>query len=299
MSKNGWFTMLLLAFALAGCATPNTIRLTDGKGKTQTVVREVGIDPVMLTGLPWSEDLKQGNFLTLLGNFPQTPENWAEWDPLRIRYQAHAVGRDGREYTAHALFAGYIECAPRLFVFVEGLKNPDADVKVIILSTLLDRAYTLEGKQVEKFEAGPFQSDALYRKEMILRDGTALDTSRHIGGMEEAFANWSVYNTKSGQIATPLESEKIKFLAGINPQYSYWEKVVGTSGGAISIDYISTTVGIVFDLISAGSAKSQGFDYNSSISRQQQGYNVAFLEALRDEGSRNCITSRIIATRGE
>lgn len=293
MPKNGWWLSIFVAFALVGCATPNTIRLTDGKGSKEAVVREVGIDPVMLTGLPWSENLKQGNFVTVLGNFPLSPESWAEWDPLRIRYQAHAIGADGREYTAHALFAGYIECAPRLFVFVEGLKNPDADVKVVTLSTLLDRAYALDGKQIANFEVGKFQSDALYRKEMILREGTALNTSRHIGGMEEAFGNWSVYETKSGQIATPLEPEKIKFLSGINPQYSYWEKVVGTTSASISIDYISTTVGIIFDLISAGSAKSQGFDYNSVMTRQQQGYNVAFLEALRDEGSRSCIMARV------
>ncbi len=292
MSKNGWLIVVFLALVLTGCATPNTIRLTDGK-ESKTVIREVGIDPVMLTGLPWSDNLQQGNFVTVLGNFPPSPESWAEWDPLRIRYQAHAIGADGREYVAHALFAGYIECVPRLFVFVEGLQNPDTDVKVVILSTLLDRAYTLEGKQIEKFDAGAFQSDASYRKEMILRGGTVLKTTRHIGGMEEAFGNWSVYNTKSGLIATPLQPEQIKFLAGINPQYSYWEKVVGTTGAAVSIDYISTTVGIVFDLISAGSAKSQGFDYNSVMSRQQQGYNVAFLEALRDEGSRNCLMARI------
>jgi hypothetical protein len=208
-------------------------------------------------------------------------------DP-RIRYQAHAVGKDGQEYIAHALFAGYIQCQPRFFVFVEGLKKPAAEVKGVTLSTLFDRAYTFAGQPIKGFDAGKFQSSAQYRQEFIQREGTALSDVRHIGGMEKAFGNWSVYKTKSGQIAVPLEPEKIKFLSGINPQYSYWEKVVGTTRGSVSLDYISTTLGVVVELMTADSAPSKGFDYESTMSRRQQGYNLAFMEVLREGGQRSC-----------
>lgn len=285
---NRIMTLVLVALALAGCATSNAIRLTDGKGNQQKVVREIGIDPVMFAGLPWTKDLKEGNFVTVLGNFPQTPESYAEWDPLRISYQAHAVGEDGREYVAHALFAGYIQCQPRFFVFVEGLKEPMATVKVVTLSTLLDRAYTLDGQQIKGFEAGKFQSDAHYRKKFILREGMALNATQYIEGMDRAFDSWTVYNTKSGQIAVPLEPEKVKFLSGINPQYSYWEKFRGTTSGAVSLDYISTSLNLTVELMFAGSAPSKGFDYEAVMSRKQQGYNLAYMEALRDEGQRSC-----------
>lgn len=289
MSKIGWL-FVFLALALTGCATPNTIRLMDG-GKDGKIVREVGIDPVMFAGLPWSDNLKDGNFVVVLGNFPQTPESYAEWDPLRIRYQAHAIGADGREYVAHAVFAGYIQCHPRFFIFVEGLRKPATDVKVVTLSTLLDRGFTAEGKPIKGFDAAKFQSDAKYRRELVSREGTALTAVRQINGMERAFDYWTVYQTKSGQIAVPLDPEKVKFLSGINPQYAYWEKVVGTTKGSVSPDYVGTALGVVFDLIQAGSANSKGFDYESVMSRKQQGYNLVFMEALRNEGQRSCMAA--------
>ncbi len=282
-----WFVVAILS----GCATaPNTIRLSDGQGEKVQVVREMAIDPVMFSGLPWTDDLQSGRFVTVMGTFPQTPESYAEWDPLRIRYQAHAIGADGKEYVAHAVFAGYIACVPRFFVFVEGLQEPLADVKAITLSTLLSRAYDLHGHEVA-FDAAKFQSDAAYRREVIGRDGTPLAAVRPVRGMRQAFDGWSVYDTKAGRIVTPLDTEKVKYLAGINPQYSYWEKVTGTTRAAVSPDYISTAIGAVFDLISAGQAKSHGFDSGSVQSRSRQGYNIAALQALRDAGQKSCVVS--------
>ncbi len=286
MSKIGW--ILLSALLISGCATtPNAIRLTDGEGKETRVVRSMGIDPVMFSGLPWTDDLRSGRFVALLASFPATPETWAEWDPLRIRYQAHAVGADGREYPAYAVFAGYIGCTPRYFVFVEGLQKPETDVKAVTFSTLLDRAYDLRGREV-KFEPAKLQNDAAYRKELIQREGTSLTAVRSVQGMRRAFDSWSVYDTKSGQIVTPLDGPRVKYLSGINPQYSYWEKVTGSARVSVNADYVSTVVGIVFDLVSAGSVKAHGFDHGSVMSRSQQGYNLAVLESLRQAGEKSC-----------
>lgn len=284
--------VLTLALLLAGCATtPNVIRLTDGQGTGIKVVREVDIDPTMLTGLPWTEAVRKGQFIALYGNFPMTAESWAEWDPLRIRYQAHAVGRDGREYTAHAVFAGYIECLPRLFVLVEGLESPTTEVKAIVLSTLLDRGYTLRGEEVSGFDAGKFQTDAKFRRELVWREGTPLSGIRPVTKLHESIlANWSVYNTKGGQIVSPLRVEQLKFLAGINPQYSYWEKVIGTARVGMSLDYVGTSVGLALDLIMANQAKTVGFDHASFMSRRRQGYNVLVLESLMREGIESCLT---------
>lgn len=284
-------TLLFAVLLATGCATtPNAIRLTDGQGNEAKVVREMAIDPVMFSGLPWTDNFREANFVTVLAAFPQTPESYAEWDPARIRYQAHAVGADGREYPAYAVFAGYIACAPRYFVFVEGLKDPMADVKVVTLSTLLTHVYDLHGRELS-MDADKFQNDAAYRKEFVSREGTPLDAVRPIRGMSRAFKGWSVYRTKAGEIVTPLDAEKVKYLAGINPQYSYWEKVTGTAHIAVSPDYVSTAIGVVFDLISAGQAKAHGFDYGSMQPRANQGHNIAILQALRDAGQRSCVVS--------
>ncbi len=285
MLKNGWMLLVLVVVLISGCATaPNTIRLTDGDKK---VVREMTIDPVMFSGLPWSPALKSGNFVTVLGVFPRTPESYAEWDPLRIRYQAIAVGDDGREYVAYAVFAGFIGCVPRYFILVEGLQKPLASIKVLTFSTLLTHAYTLQGREV-KMESAKLQGDARYRKKLVLESGTSLTDMQPIRGQRRAFDGWNVYDTKAGQIITPLDPEKVKYLSGINPQYGYWQKVIGSTRGAVSLDYVSTAVGVVFDLIAARSVKAQGFDYESMMSRSQQGYNLTVFESLRKEGEKTC-----------
>lgn len=288
MLKSNWLYMLVVLFVSGCAATPNAIRLTDGDGDKERVVRTVAIDPVMFSGLPWTDALKSSDFVVALSKFPTTPESYAEWDPLRIRYQAYAIGADGREYQTHAVFAGFIGCAPRYFIFVEGLKNLPADVKAVTLSTLLDRAYDLHGQEVKPFDAPKFKKSASYRKELVQREGTSLAAVRPVRGMDRAFAQWSVYNTPSGQIVTPFDAEKVKYLAGLNPQYSYWEKVIGSTRASISPDYVSTVIGAVFDLITAGQVQPRGFDYESTQSRRQQGYNMVALESLRQAGEKSC-----------
>lgn len=280
---------LVATLLIAGCATaPNAIRLTDGS--SEKVVRSISIDPVMFSGMPWTSDLKHGNFVTVLGRFPQTQEAYAEWDPLRIRYQAHAVSTSGTEYVAHAMFAGFPPCSqiPVSIIFVEGLKRPTAEVKVITLSTLLDRAYRPDGTEIKGFEAAKFQTSAAYRRDFVLANGGQLASLRQIADVDQAFRAWSVYKTPSGEIITPLEPQKVKYLSGINPQYSYWEKVIGTTRASVSPDLMATAIGFAFDLIYASSAKSQGFDHSATITRAQQGHNLAVMEVLRAKSAQAC-----------
>ena len=284
------YLSVVVALLLVGCATaPNVIHLTDG-GAGQQVVRTFQLDPVMLSGLSWSDDLKRGNFVTVLGKFPTTAASYAEWDPLRIRYQAHAVSADGTEYTAQAVFAGLPPCAtaPVLFIFVEGLQKPEAEVKVITLSTLVDRAYTPDGQEIKGFEPARFQTSAMYRKEFALQNGMALTALRQVGDMSRVFANWSLYKTPGGVIITPLDQTQVKYLSGINPQYGYWEKLLGTARGSVQMDLVATAIGVGFDVISAASAPSKGFDAASVLSRQQQGYNMAVLEGMRTKSAQAC-----------
>src|SRR6185369_10453834 len=226
--------------------------------------------------------------------FPQTQESYAEWDPMRIRYQAHAVASNGTEYAAHSVFAGFPPCSqvPATIIFVEGMKMPTSEVRVITLSTLLDRAYAPDGKELKRFEAAKFQTSAAYRKEFILANGGQLSRLRQIVDVDQAFKGWHVYKTPSGEIITPLEPAKVKHLAGINPQYSYWEKVIGTTRGAVSPDLIATAMGVGFDLLNATSAKSQGFDHAAAISRMQQGVNLAVMEGLRAQSAKACMEAK-------
>lgn len=277
----------VVALLLAGCATtPMVLRLTDGDN--QRVVRELPIDPVMFAGLPWNDTLARGNYFAVLGTFPETQAALAEWDPLRVRHQAYASGADGTEYVAHALFAGFIACVPRYIILIEGLTRPETGVKVVTLSTLVDRAYTAQGEEIAGFKAGDFQSSASYRREFTQASGSEVTMLRPVPDMAQAIAGWSLYDTKLGRLATPLDPEQVKQLASINTQYQYWDKVQGTARGALSLDYVGTALGVAFDLIDAREAPSRGFDHQSLISRAKLGYNWAVWAALRTHGSQSC-----------
>ncbi|MDP2838333.1 MAG: hypothetical protein Q8O53_03605 [Candidatus Moranbacteria bacterium] len=170
-------------------------------------------------------------------------------------------------------------------------------MKVVTLSTLVDRAYTAGGEEILGFEPGKFQSSAAYRREFTLAHGTSLVEMRPIPDMVQAFSGWNVYTTKTEAIATPLAPEQVKYLSGINSQYHYWDKVKGTARGAVSLDYVGTAIGIGFDLINAAGAKSQGFDYQSMMGRAQQGYNLSVLERLRAQGEQSCLAAKLAERR--
>lgn len=275
---------------LGGCAGgPNNVVLRNEKSE---VVREMGVDPVMFSGIPFTENIRTGNFVAVLADFPQTAESYAEWDPLRVRYQAHAVGSDGREYPAYALFAGFIGGTPRYIVIVEGVTERKDDIRILTFSTLLSKAYSLKAKPVEAFDAKKYKDSGSYRAEICAAGGTPLSESRLVTGMRDAIANWNVYRTKSGPLATPLSEQDVKYLAGINPQYGYWEKFTGTAKVGASPDYISSGVGLVMDFLRASGAKSTGFDYESVQSRLRQGYNMTILEAMRQKDVQRMLSQK-------
>lgn len=289
-----------VAVALTGCVTSNSIPLTVIKGGA--VVRDVTYDPVMLSGLMWTKDLQAGNFVTIQTTFPETAEAYAEFEAfVRVRYQAHAIGEDGREYVANSLFAGFEGCQPRYITIVEGLKEIKGDVKIVNLSTLLDRAYTAFGTEIPGFDPAKFQTDAAYRKEFVLREGTALNVVRPMTGMQRAFENWTIYTTQKGELITPLDEKKVDYLKRINPMYSGWEKFKGTARLAIPLppDAVMIAVSLMFDVIESQQAKSAGWDHGSVMrSRLHQGFNLKIFERLRAEGELSCMAA-IAAQRNQ
>lgn len=275
---------------LGGCAGgPNSVVLRNEKSE---VVREMGVDPVMFSGIPFTENIRTGNFVAVLADFPQTAESYAEWDPLRIRYQAHAVGNDGHEYPAYALFAGFIGAAPRYIVIVEGVTERKADIRILTFSTLLSKAYSLKAEQVAAFDAKKYKDFGSYRAEICAVAGTSLSEARLVTGMRDAIGNWHVYKTKSGPLATPLSESDVKYLAGINPRYGYWEKFTGTARVGLSPDYVSSGIGLVMDFLRASGAESTGFDYESVQPRLRQGYNMTILEAMRQKDVQRMLSQK-------
>lgn len=286
--------LLVLLVTLSGCGTmsPNSVTLkSDAKSSSipqpETVI---AIDPVAFAGIPYSDALRQGGFISLLARFPESETALAEYDAYRVSYPCYAVDGSGRTYPAHALFAGYVGMRLSAVIIVEGLNAPRGDLRIIWLSTRVRSAYTLTGQDApELFDAKRFRNSAEYRKEFTQRNGTSATALRPISDMDKAIATWTVYETKSGTIASPLSLEQVRNLAGENPGYGFGEKFIANAQGGLSVsfnpglDLISNATQLAFNLARALGANSTGLDYESDISRRRYGINLKIFTSLMEQ----------------
>ena len=298
--KNLMMAAALVATALSTPAyAGNSVQLKDGK----QVVMSIGYDPMDSTGIYWNQNLESGNYVAIAGLHPNSPEAWAEWDPYAPITAGLAVSATtGREYPLRVFNAGYINCSPRpvLLVLVEGVREQQGDIKIILLSRRADMAFVLNGGNTgQALNKKKFQQDAQYRKAFVLTHGTSLaDGPSATNILKAAFPVWDTYQHKDGRrLKTPLNPEQIQYLKGLNPQYGYGEKLVGTAQVSISMDPISTAMGAVFDLMGGLFAKPKGFDRKSVVGRQDMGYRLMVLEAMRADGQQSCAASLQLAGR--
>lgn len=284
---------LSIALTASMLATP---ALAGSAVRLQGTDVAIGYDIMDSAGLYWDENMQRGNYVAVAGLMPDTPESWAEWDPLAIATPVIGVATDGTIYQGKAFNAGYINCspAPVLFVVLEGLTTQRSDVRVVFLSRRATSAYRLDGGNTTGFDPKKFKKDPAWRQEFILSQGTPLSVAQPATNiMRDLFPRWDSYSVK-GQgslLKTPYDPDQVKYLSGINPQYKFGEKFVGTASVSISPDIISTAIGALFDLLGAATAKPKGFDTRSTIGREQYGYNVQVAIQMRDLRVQSCIRS--------
>jgi hypothetical protein len=293
---------IMLALALTAAtlvsATPadarNATELRDGR---QTVM-QIGYDPIDSMGIPWNANIQGGNYVAVAGQYPESATAWAEWDPRAPVTPAIAVDGAGREYRGYALFVGYINCstAPVLFVIIEGIREPGADVKVLLLSRRADVAWTLSGGDpTQALDARQFRRNAQYRRSFVAANGTALSGALPATNIfREAIASWDRYavRNRGEQLITPFSEEQVTYIAGHNPQYGFGERLVANSSLSLSPDLISTGVGLVFDLFRSAFADSRGFDHRSEMSRAEMGANMVRWNTLRSSGMAQCVQAQ-------
>ena len=270
-----WCFLLTLAFANDAFArsseTLHDFRLIG----SSPVERKVEFRPLAFAGLELTDNIKSGNFVCFSWNYPETVEAFSEWDRLRISFQAHVVGEDGSEYVTHALFAGVIGNipAPRYGGVVEGISGPRSDLKGVTLTTELDKAYTLLGKEIPEFDPEKWENGE-YRRSFVLKYGTTLSETPVSELVKNEVMNWNVYETKIGLVASPWNEDQVRKLAVINPQDTFLQKLVGVGKFRIRLSPIATASGAVLDVIGAIGAKSRNFGHKSVQSREEQGYNM-------------------------
>ncbi|NTV54883.1 MAG: hypothetical protein HGA16_00055 [Candidatus Moranbacteria bacterium] len=275
--RSVWYCLLLLVLLAADAKAGGSETLRDFRqaGSAQPSERKEDFKPLAFAGVALTGEIKAGNFTCFSWNFPETPEALAEWDPLRVSYQAHVVGADGKEYVSHALFAGIAGSypAPRYAGVVEGITSARPDLKGVTLSTKLQKAYTLSGVEIREFDPEKW-ADGEYRRAFVLRYGTPLSDTPVTDLVKSEIAHWNVYQTTIGLVASPWDESQVRKLAEMNPRYSFFGKLVDVGNFRVSLSMIATASGAALDVLSAIGAKSTGFDYKSQQSRIDQGYNL-------------------------
>lgn len=285
---------LLFAVLLSGCITmPQTVevRETTGPLAAQAVNGTVNlaIDPVAFLGVRSTADIESGNFTVVYARFPDDPHGLlGEFDARRVSYPVFAVGPDGREYPAQALFAGFATCEPTLAVLVEGTRTLRG-FTAVLANTARDQLYDLLGQAV-KVDAEKFRKSGDYRRQVIAKNGSSLERFVQVRDYDRIIHGWKLLNTAPhiGKIRTPYPLEFVQGVARINPQHSHSEKFLATTSGSISLNPMATVVGVVMEYIASNNAPALGWTGESLAPRGDQAFNIWVWRTLEKRARPYC-----------
>ena len=259
-------------------------------------------------GLEPTEDVRRGNTSNFLEFFPMRLYA-GEWFPGRLRWDTWTIAADGTEHFGQIIFSGM-----HLSGRYSGINVIDGQVRsgtTAVLSTAVDFIYSPVGKELA-VEREKCIRDPQYRREKI----TAVNTAKNgeVINLSSLTRNddfkwyvkvWNQLKTPDGYLLAPYGLEEVAKIRGINPQYSYFEKLVGTGKFAVTPTAdpaslaIVNSIGIMMDMINAADAPSTGWDFGSQISRRQAGFVTEYAMRLAEKEiqKRDDANARLLAKK--
>lgn len=295
-----YFIITLLAAMLVGCITmPQTVDIggVNGPLAAQAVDGKIAlpIDPTAFLGVRSTPDIESGNFTVVYARFPIGPDGMlAEFDARRVTSPAFAVGPDGREYPAQALFWGFATCEPTLAVIIEGTRNLKG-FSAVLSNTTRDQFYDLHGRSISvdvaRFHAINTRNGD-FRRQIIAKSGSRLDNFQVVTRFDEVIHEWKLYDTAKhiGRIRSPYPLEIIQGVARINPQHSHSEKFLATTSGAVSPLTLKMSVAnVVMEYLIASNTPAMGWTIDSMVSRKDQALNIWAWDRLRTQSLPDCL----------
>lgn len=285
-SLNSCFLILIaLSIAiLSGCATTNfTLKnamLANGQDEVNLL-----LEPYESLGLKETEAIRKNEITAVYGIFPDIL--FGEYFPGRIRWNGWVIDGNDREYFAQSLFSGVDYSGYFLETIIIDAVQLSSGAKMVIFSTAGDFIYDLAGNEYA-IERKKFVSDNKYRSQIVREKGTPIGDLKKISGFPEIISNWNRYKTESGILLSPLGEKDIKLIAAINPQYTFFEKWVGSNHSSISIDWIAVAVGISLDILRTSNVPTTGWDYNSQLpSRRNMAFIIKYVAEMKQRLIKN------------
>lgn len=283
--------MAVLAIALGGCNTATLqikpANMVGGQANINLLVL-----PHQSLGLEPTEGIKKGDFSVFLVKFPL--RLFGEYYPGRLRWNVWTILPDGSERFGQVIFSGIHPSGDYFGTMI--LDGEILTGQTAILSSAVDYIYSPLGQELE-VDREKFLSDSVYRAEKIRevnkdQSGNVFDLQglSRLDGFRDVLKTWNQIRTPEGNLISPYGVNEVAVIRGINPQYSYFEKLVGTGNFRVSLIpdptglAIINSIGVVMDLIRAGKAPATGWDYNSEVpSRRNMAFVMEYLLALAEK----------------
>src|SRR3989344_2691122 len=199
----------------------------------------------------------------------------------RMRWNGWVIDESDREYFAQMLFSGVDFSGYFLETIIIDAVQLNSGAKMVIFSTTGDFIYDLAGNEYA-IERKKFITDNKYRAQIVREKGTRIDDLKKISGFPEIISHWNRYETGKGIILSPLGEKDIKLIAAINPQYTPFEKWVGSNHSSVSVDWIAVAAGISVDILRASNVPTTGWDYNSQLpSRRNMAFIIKYVSEMK------------------
>lgn len=237
-------------------------------------------------GLEPTPNIRKGNISDYLTNFPL--RLFGEYFLGRLRWNTWTILDDGSERRGQIMFSGM-----HLSGYYYGNNIIDGQVfsgVTAILSSAVDYIYSPLGKELA-VERRKFLSEVAYRREKILEvnkdeNGKVfnLNSLTRIEGFQRVIKGYNQIQYPEGYLLSPYGFKEVGDIRAINPQDSYFQKLVGT--GTFSINPVPEPIGfaisnaasLAMDMIRAQGAPSHGIDYRSeALSLRDVSFTMEYL----------------------
>ncbi len=296
--------LFVAAAVLSGCATTNNFQFADvidlqggeverasssenqpsqrveiieDEGDGKKIVR-FSTDPYATLGVMKTQALVSGNVTIVVGVVPDI--RFGEYFPGAIGGKCWAVKEEKEFYCQSILLPPGPDLRFRVAYIIEGLPEEVAKAKVMELSVTGE--YLYDGGGDEFIADKKNTKDGKIRRKFISENGTFAYNLPRMDGLREAILDWNEYSTPEGILLSPLGSEEVAYIASINPQYKFMDKLIGTGDFSLKPDLAGMGTGLALDVFRAMGAPATGWDYSSMLpSRRNMGLIFEYVGKMR------------------
>jgi hypothetical protein len=290
-----------------------TVSAEEESGKNVVIKKEkveIFMRPEQTLGLEPTEAVIQGNISTYLVVFSKRLLG-GEYFLGTLRWDGWVWGDDNVESFAQVLFSGVHPSGNYFGTAV--LDGKVRSGKLIFFSSDMQFIYSPFGKELA-IDKEKFGEDPVYRHEKIqevnkTEEGEDFNISSlsEVRGFQDVIKSWNQILLPEGYLISPYGVEEIALIRGQNPQYSYFQKLIGTGRFAIRLGInpvgmaIVNAAGIAMDLIRAANAPSKGRDFSSVVNRRVQSFANEYLLALAEAEmkKRNSFNAKLLSNQNK